>query len=200
MNRLRLSKSITSLIVCAALVINTGKAASLAGVSSVVRLSSHAATAACQGLERSKVAIASVDAIIGLYRQSVDGLPAHAWDSPETLSGNNYLAITRAGPGELRVRVSTKEVNGHDCGFDSRAILCGSEIWIVPNQEEEKALAASRQTAPKLAITHREIKFLRNPDGTAVSGAPYCGNRGALDEAFKRRKRNAKIDDSLFTQ
>lgn len=149
--------------------------------------------------QRDKSNIRAPD-IAGLYRQSVEGLPAIIGRPEEKLSGYNYLAITPLAGNRIRVRLSTKEINGHDCGFDSEALLCGRTIRLIPNEEEKAALAVGKQSVPSLRVTANQIAFIPDAEGYFVSGNSYCGNRGSLTQSFKRSTRNLQIDDSVFNQ
>lgn len=142
-----------------------------------------------------------VQDIEGLYRQSVEGLPAIIGRPEEKLSGYNYLAITPLAGNKIRLRLSTKEINGHDCGIDSKALLCGRTIRLEPNEDELKKLRELNLPTPYLNITRSQIFF-------ASIGKPqlygwqrlYCGNMGSLNHSFKRSSRDLKIDNSIFNQ
>lgn len=138
--------------------------------------------------------------IVGMYRHSVDGLPAYAWPSDEKRHGYNYLAITSVEGDQLRVRFVSKEINGHNCSIDSQALLCGHSIRLLPSDEEKSVLDISKQSIPSLRVTGSRIAFTSYSDGTVVSGHPYCGNRGALNHSFMRSTRSSKIDNSAFNQ
>jgi uncharacterized protein len=156
---------------------------------------------ACNEEDRSGKSNIQAQDIAGLYRESVEGSPAYVGRPEERRSGYNYLAITPLAGNRLRVRLSTKEINGHDCGFDSEALLCGRIIRLTPNEEELKRLRGLNLPAPYLYITQNDISF-------ASIGHPelygwqrlYCGNMGSLNHAFKRSTRHSKIDDALFDQ
>jgi hypothetical protein len=143
---------------------------------------------------------ARIKNIVGMYQHSVNGLPAYAYPSDESRTGYNYLAIIALGGNQLRVRLTTKEINGHDCGFDSRALLCGRTIRLLPNEEERSTLKITKQSTPSLLVTKNFIAFTSAADGTVVSGSPYCGNRGSLNQKFNRISRNSQIDNSVFNQ
>ena len=66
--------------------------------------------------------------IVGMYRHSVEGLPAYLWSSDEKRTGYNYLAITSLGGDRLRLKLVTKEINGHDCNLDSQALFVGESF------------------------------------------------------------------------
>lgn len=138
--------------------------------------------------------------IVGMYRQSVGGLPAYGWPSTEKRSGSNYLAITSVEGNQLRVKLASKEINGHNCSLDSQALLCGASIRLIPSDEEKSALDITKQPTPSLRVTGSHITFNVNPDSAVVSGYPYCGNRGALNQSFKRITRSSQIDNSVFNQ
>jgi RTX calcium-binding nonapeptide repeat (4 copies) len=141
-----------------------------------------------------------VNSIAGLYRLKVD-LPAHiAFPSDGKPTGFNYLAITAIGGNVLRVRLTTKEINGHSCGFDSQAVLCGRTIRLLPSDEDKSALENSKQLIPSLQVTTSHISFTPNADGTVISGSPYCGKQGALNHRFSRTTRNLQINNSVFNQ
>ena len=182
-------------------------------ISVCAALSTHADTPAPSDASKSKAVQSScktqnlreqesvrVRDVVGMYRQKVDLPPHSAFPSDGKPSGYNYLAITSLGDSVLRVRLITKEINGHDCGFDSQALLCGRTIRLLPNEEEKSALEISKQLAPRLQVTKNYIAFTSNADGTVVSGSPYCGNRGMLNKNFKRISRNSQIDSSVFNQ
>lgn len=141
-----------------------------------------------------------VQDIGGLYRQSVEGLPAIIGRPEEKFSGYNYLAITPLAGNKIRVRLSTKEINGHDCGIDSEALLCGRTIRLIPNEEEKSALNINKQPVPRLRVTENNIGFISDSDRNFVSGNPYCGAMGYLRQSFLRGTRKLKIDDSVFNQ
>lgn len=138
--------------------------------------------------------------IAGLYRQSVEGLPAYIGRPEEKLSGYNYLAITSLAGNRLRVRLSTKEINGHDCGFDSEAMLCGRTIRLVPNEDERSILDRRKLPVPNLRVTANQIAFIPYANGAFVWGSPYCGTMGYLRQSFSRDTRKLKFDDSIFNQ
>ena len=138
--------------------------------------------------------------IVGLYNKSVDGQSAQVGRPEEKLSGNNYLAITSLVGNRLRVRLSTKEINGHDCGFDSEALLCGRNIRLMPSQEDKAILYARKLPIPSLRVTENQIAFMPYADGTYVWGSPYCGAMGYLRHSFLRDTRIFKFDDAVFDQ
>lgn len=139
--------------------------------------------------------------IAGLYRQPVEGLPAHIGRPGERLGGYNYLAITLLAGSRIRVRLNTKEINGHDCSFDSEALLCGRTIRLVPNDEELKKLRELNLPMPYLNITQSQISFasIERPQLYGWQRL-YCGNMGSLNHSFKRSARDLKIDDAVFDQ
>lgn len=138
--------------------------------------------------------------IVGMYRQSVAELPAALGDSNEKRTGYNYLAISSKDGNLLRVRLATKEINGHDCGFDSRALLCGSTIQLLPNKADQETLESNNQSIPSLKVTKDHIAFATNSDGTVTSGSPYCGAMGYLRHSFARKTRAGNIATSNFSQ
>ncbi|MBI2727868.1 MAG: hypothetical protein HYX42_16620 [Polaromonas sp.] len=138
--------------------------------------------------------------IVGMYRHSVNLPPHSAFPSEERPSGYNYLAITLTGNNQLRVRLITKEVNGHQCGLDNSALLCGRSIQIIPREDEKAVLESLKQPAPQLNVTKNQILFTQKLDGNYVWGSPYCGALGGLSHSFKRATRNQKIDNSVFNQ
>jgi hypothetical protein len=140
----------------------------------------------------------NVKDIVGMYRQSVKGLPAYMYPSDEKRTGYNYLAITEIGGNKLRIRLTTKEINGHDCGFDNNAIMCGQAIMIIPSQEETNALQRAKQSIPRLIISSRSIEFTPDTTGSYAGSQTYCGQRGRLDHRFSRISRRSKIDLSVF--
>lgn len=138
--------------------------------------------------------------IAGLYSNSVEGQSAYVGRSEEKISGNNYLAITTLIGNRLRVRLSTKEINGHDCGFDSEALLCGRTIQLMPSQEERAVLDTRKLPIPSLRVTENQIEFIPYADGAYVWGSPYCGAMGYLRHSFLRDTRKLKFDDAVFDQ
>jgi len=142
-----------------------------------------------------------VQDIAGLYRQSVSGQPAYIGRPEEKLSGYNYLAVSPLEGNRIRVRLSTKEINGHDCFFDRDALLCGRTIRLIPTSEDLKSLIDLNLPTPYLNITQNEISF-------ASIGRPhlyewqrlYCGNMGSLNHSFKRSTRELKFDGSIFSK
>lgn len=156
--------------------------------------------AACANEDQRDGSNIRVQDIEGLYRQSVEGLPAIIGRPEEKLSGYNYLAITPLAGNKIRVRLSTKEINGHDCGIDGEALLCGRTIRLIPNGEEKSALDINKQPVPRLRVTENNIGFIPDSNKNFVSGNPYCGAMGYLRQSFVRGTRKLKIDDSVFNQ
>lgn len=138
--------------------------------------------------------------IVGMYRHSVNLPPHSAFPADGKLSGYNYLAITSDGDNRLRVKLITQEIDGHECGLDNRALLCGQVINIIPSDDEAAALQRVKHYAPKLQVSSQNINFMQNLDGTFAWGYPYCGLKGGLNHSFKRSTRNQKIDNSIFNQ
>jgi uncharacterized protein len=138
--------------------------------------------------------------ITGLYRQSVDGLPAYVGRSEEKRRGYNYLAITPLAGNRVRIRLSTREINGHDCGFDSEAVLCGRIIRLIPSDEEKSTLDIRKLPIPNLRVTANQIAFIPDANGSYVWGSPYCGAMGYLRQIFSRATRKMKFDDAIFDQ
>lgn len=138
--------------------------------------------------------------IAGLYSQSVEGLSAIIGRPEEKRSGYNYLAITPLSGNRIRVRLSTKEINGHDCGFDSEALLCGRTIWLMPSEVERSTLDLRKLPIPRLQVTTNQIAFIPDAEGTFVWGSPYCGAMGYLRQNFSRDTKKLRFDDAIFNQ
>lgn len=159
-----------------------------------------AAQAGCNSEDLRGQSSVRVEDIVGMYRQSVNLPPHSSFLSDGKPSGYNYLALTSTGSTHLRVRLVTKEINGHECSLDNQALLCGRSIQIIPSDEEESALERVQQPAPKLRISPNSILFAQKSDGNYVWGNPYCGALGGLYHSFKRATRNQTIDNSVFSQ
>lgn len=127
--------------------------------------------------------------IVGMYQQPVNLPPNSAFSSDKKSSGYNSLTITENGGNRLHIKLATQEIDGHECGLDNDALLCGRKILIVPSEEEKMSLERTRQTAPILYVSSQSIKFAPLPDGTFSWGYPYCGMKGGLNHNFKRSSR-----------
>lgn len=153
---------------------------------------------ACNDQTKVGKAPIGVKSLAGLYRRSVAESPAQVGRPEERLHGFDYLAITPLSEKRLRVRLSTKEINGHDCGFDSEALLCGPVILLMPNDDERNQLEARELPVPRLFVTKKQIAFMPSSDGTYVWGSPYCGAMGYLRHSFQRITRRTNFDDRIF--
>ena len=99
--------------------------------------------------------------IVGFYKEPVSNALLEK-DTPTSLR-HNYLAISTMQDGSLRIRLSTKERNGHNCGFDSKALLCGQTIYLLPNRDEAEQLGRTGQEPPALLVSKNQIRFQKWP-------------------------------------
>lgn len=138
--------------------------------------------------------------ISGLYLLKDRTVPANAWPSGDTRDGADVLAISPLKGNRIRLRLKTREINGHDCEIDTEALVCGEIIHFQPSDEERGVMTRRGLLPPTMRIGLDSIAFVPAPDGTYYSGPPYCGTQGYLQHAFPRRSRQIDFQDSQIHQ
>ena len=138
--------------------------------------------------------------LTGMYRSPVSPSLLEK-DTPEKWR-YNYLAINDISThdGTMRVLLHSPQPNGHDCGIDSRAKLCGRIIHLIPRESERESLKSREVKVPTILISKRSIKFQSALDGSVHFGPPYCGIMGSLDQSFSTNSKRASIEYSVFEQ